>query len=295
MSSRWMGIGLLAAMLWGASPAIAASDYERELKWADEIKAGLVVGEPIELRTSMSRYPFLSLFTPGDPTRAVILAHGLGVHPDWGLIGALRVALNERGFTTLSLQMPILPIEASPDAYGALAPEGAARIARAVSFLEGQGYAKISLITHSLGSRMGLLYMSNKPNSIVRSWTSLGSPDFGYPDVKIPVLDVYGELDYSNVLKNAKQRAKSFKNKASKQVRLEGSDHFYEGRDAELIDTVAGFVEKVIGKASLPVIEVPAEVEPTAASGEPNADKAGADEAAPAAPAAARPDTPPAH
>jgi alpha/beta superfamily hydrolase len=287
MLSRWLSVGLLnlalGAALLGTSLA-QASDYAREMKWADEIKSGLVVGEPIELRTSLSRFPFLSLFSPGDPSRAVILAHGMGVHPDWGLIGDLRVALHEHGYTTFSLQMPILPIDAASGDYDKLVPEGAARIARAVSFLEGQGYSKISLVTHSLGGRMGLVYMSNKPNPIVRAWASLGSPDFGYSDVRVPVLDLYGEADNKDVLANAKKRGKSFKNKASVQTLLPGADHFFEGRDTELLNTVTAFLDKAVGKPQLPVVEPEPEPAPAAAD-KPDAAKPAPTPAPAAAPA----------
>ena len=42
------------------------------------------------------------------------LVHGLGIHPDWGLIGALRSDLPDAGYTTLSVQMPVLAADGSP-------------------------------------------------------------------------------------------------------------------------------------------------------------------------------------
>lgn len=52
---------------------------------------------------------FLALYTEApSPNGSVILAHGLGVHPDWGVIGTLRVRLADRGYNMLSLQMPAL-------------------------------------------------------------------------------------------------------------------------------------------------------------------------------------------
>ncbi len=45
---------------------------------------------------------------PGAAAGGVVVVHGLGVHPDWGLIGGLRTGLADAGYVTLSVQMPVL-------------------------------------------------------------------------------------------------------------------------------------------------------------------------------------------
>ena len=63
-----------------------AADYAREKRWAEEITPSILVGEAIEL-TAKNR-KFLAILTPAEKTRAgVIVVHGLGVHPDWNMIG----------------------------------------------------------------------------------------------------------------------------------------------------------------------------------------------------------------
>ena len=85
-----------------------APDYAREKRWADEITPGLVVGDAIYI-AQKSGHKFLAIYTEAKPARAaVIVVHGLGVHPDWGLIGALRSGLADQGYATLSVQMPVL-------------------------------------------------------------------------------------------------------------------------------------------------------------------------------------------
>lgn len=276
MLGRMMKAGLLAAALLSAVPA-SATDYARERKWAAEIKPTIVVGDPIDLTTTLSPYPFLSIFAPADPARAVILVHGLGVHPDWGIIGQLRTALTEHGYTTMSIQMPLLAADADPNGYRALIPEGASRISRAASFLEAQGYSKIVIVSHSLGSRMVNLYMT-KPSPYVRAWASLGLTDPAFATTKLPILDLYGEIDDKPVLTNVKARAKTLKNKNSKQQKLAGADHFYEGHEAEMIAAVEAFLDKAVGK---PVAPKP-EADPSPAA---EAAKPAAQETAPAAPA----------
>ena len=58
---------------------------------------------------------------------------GMGIHPDWGMVGTLRTELADRGFATLSIQMPILAADAQSEAYPPTFPEAAERIAEAVA------------------------------------------------------------------------------------------------------------------------------------------------------------------
>src|SRR5512138_1608640 len=95
--------GLLVLASWAVPAAAGTPDYARERKWADEVVPGLVVGEAVYLQTPRGHHKFLTLFTPvAGTTRAVIVVHGMGIHPDWGMIGTLRTELADRGFTTLS-------------------------------------------------------------------------------------------------------------------------------------------------------------------------------------------------
>ncbi len=93
-----------------------AADYAREKRWADEILPAVLVGDPVWL-DGPKGHRFLALYTPAAKARAaVVVVHGLGVHPDWGLISVLRQQLPEHGYSTLSVQMPVLAAEARGDA-----------------------------------------------------------------------------------------------------------------------------------------------------------------------------------
>src|SRR5688572_10377941 len=103
--------GLL--LLWLLAPAAAGAqaDYAREKRWADEIVPTLVVGDPVYLALR-NGHRFLAIWTPNAKAHAgIIVVHGLGVHPDWGLINPLRSQLAEQGYATLSVQMPVLMSE----------------------------------------------------------------------------------------------------------------------------------------------------------------------------------------
>ena len=126
----WKAAG--AAVLCAPLLAIAQqqpSDYAREKRWADEIVPSLVVGEPVWLEAPRTQ-KFLGIYAEAKKAKgAVVLAHGLGVHPDYGLIGELRTRLTDMGYTTLSIQMPILAADAPAARYPVLFWEADARFA----------------------------------------------------------------------------------------------------------------------------------------------------------------------
>ncbi len=237
--------GLVAVL--GLSVPAVASDYAREKKWADEVLPGLVVGDPVYLQTPRGHHKFLTLFTPVEGTdKAVIVVHGLGIHPDWGMVGTLRTDLADRGFTTLSIQMPILAADAKGEDYPPTFPEAAERIGEAVAFLKGKGYSQIAIVSHSMGSRMSLVYLSGKSDPAVKAWASLGISVGNYKALKLPVLDLYGDNDLPPVLANAGTRKQSLTAAGSRQVVVARADHFFTGREGEMVTAVADFLDATL-------------------------------------------------
>ncbi|PKO64153.1 MAG: DUF3530 domain-containing protein [Betaproteobacteria bacterium HGW-Betaproteobacteria-17] len=242
-------LGLAAGLLALFSPTALAepvADYAREKKWADEVVPGLVVGDPVYLQTPRGHHKFLTLFTPADTGKAAIVVHGMGIHPDWGMVGTLRTELADRGFATLSIQMPILAADARGEAYPPTFPEAAERIAEAVAFLKAKGYQQIAIVSHSMGSRMSRAYVAGKPDPAVKSWASLGISVDDYQAVKLPILDLYGDNDLPQVLANAGKRKQSLAHTHSKQVKLERADHFFTGHEGEMVEAVADFLNATL-------------------------------------------------
>ena len=58
------------------------------------------------------------------------------------MIGTLRQRLPDHGYTTLSIQMPILAVDAKPEAYVAHFPEAVERLQLAVAYLQSKGYKR---------------------------------------------------------------------------------------------------------------------------------------------------------
>jgi Protein of unknown function (DUF3530) len=111
------------AMAGSGTDTVRAADYAREERWAQEIVPSIVVGDAVYLATP-ARAKVLAILTApsGVPTGGIVIVHGLGVHPDWGLIGGLRTGLAEAGFVTLSVQMPVLVASATRDDYAVTLP-----------------------------------------------------------------------------------------------------------------------------------------------------------------------------
>ena len=237
---------LLGLLLVLAVPSFAASDYAREKKWADEITPSIVVGDPVYIEQT-NKHKFLGIYTEAPNAHmAVIVVHGIGIHPDWGMIGTLRQQLADQGYTTLSIQMPILAVDAQANAYEPTMPEAAERLQLAADFLKAKGYKKIAIVSHSMGSRMSYEYMIKNPPDIA-AWASLGlGGKDSYAGIKVPVLDLYGSRDLPPVLANAKKRAASLKgNPASKQVMIPNTDHFYANHEDAMVKAVKDFLDSL--------------------------------------------------
>lgn len=227
-------------------------DFEREARWRAEVVPGLVVGEAVDIPGPGGR-PFLGILT--EPagvdhatTTLLVIVHGIGVHPDHGIVGKLRMDLADRQFATLSIQMPVLASDAPPEHYEPLFGNAAERIASAAAWGRSKGYRDLVLVSHSLGSRMSNAYFDRTANPGFRSWIALG---LGAPfsakftqTPPVPVLDVHGELDLDSVRNSAPGRAKVAVASGAQQQKVAGADHFYAGHEARLTSLIAGFAAR---------------------------------------------------
>ena len=236
---------LLVTGLWIMSvPILAAPDYAREKRWHDEIIPSIIVGEPVYLEQK-NKHRFLSIYTQADSAKTgLVVVHGMGIHPDWGMVNTLREGLAEYGFSTLSIQMPVLAADAKPSEYPAIYPDAAERLKIAVNYMKEAGYPRVVIVSHSNGSRMSRVYMVTKPAE-VDAWASLSlTQEDNFTGVKAPVLDLYGSDDLPHVLSAVEQRKQSLAgNKGSRQVVVNGADHFYAGYEDAMVRHVKEFLE----------------------------------------------------
>ncbi len=240
--------GLLLVLVF-ATFNVAAQDYEREKRWATEVVPGLVVGDAVQLKLPSGR-EFLGLYTENKAAKtAILLVHGVGVHPDYGVIGALRAALADLGYATLSIQMPVQKSAATvDDYYPAVFPEAVVRIQAGAGWLAQNGYARPVLLSHSMGSWMSNVYYEQKQDAPFSAWVCMGlTGGFGrMGNVKVPVLDLYGEKDLPQVLRADWRRRMTLNGiPGSAQVMIPAADHHFTGRENQLATVVRDFVERL--------------------------------------------------
>lgn len=271
---------LLLGLLFAAASAQAASeaktsDYAKEKRWADQIVDGLLVGEAVWLQAGERK--FLGIYaeqSADKPLGGAIILHGSGVHPDWGdVIQPLRSELPGHGWSTLSLQMPILANDAKYIEYAPLFAEVPARIDAGIAYLREQGVQNVVIVAHSMGSAMAASYLAGK-NGGEGSITAFVSIGMGaqkdthenmdtlafLKKIKIPMLDLYGSQDLESVLSSIKTReqaAREAPNASYAQRQVEGANHFFHGLDADLVRIVKSWLSKhagieVSGKGAAP-------------------------------------------
>ncbi len=241
---------------------VQATDNTKEERWANQVTEFLLDGDPEWLEASGKK--FLSIFTPAvtdNTVGAVILLHGRGAHPDWPqVIQPLRTRLPETGWATLSLQMPVLSGDAFDRDYIMLFDEVPERIKAALHFLSKKNITNIVLIGHSLGATMATDYLSRKDDERIKAFVGIGMKAMKQPDkyraldnanslqkIKLPVLDIYGSKTIEEILYSADLRSMSIRqagNAKSRQIKIEGTGHFFEGYEDKLLDSILKWIDE---------------------------------------------------
>jgi pimeloyl-ACP methyl ester carboxylesterase len=230
-----------------------SQDYAREKRWADEIVPGLVIGDAVWLQQK-NGHKFLTLYTQAsNPKGAVIIAHGRGWSPDYELYGTLRTRLADLGYTTLSIQLPVLPSTAILGLYVPLYPDARERFQLAVDFLKAKGFRNIAIVSHSLGATMANQYLIRTDDTSVRAWVFVGILQ-GLEEmyrIKIPVLDIYGGNDWTVTMWGGPERlAQLRQHPGSAQVIVPKATHFFEAQEETLIRHITAFLDPLFSPAT---------------------------------------------
>ena len=249
---------ITSACLALVSLQVYATDLQKEKRWAAEVVDSIMDGEAVWLNDGSNK--FLGIYTNAiaDSTRAVIIMHGTGVHPNWQqVVQPLRVGLSEHGWNTLSIQMPVLANDVDYKEYAPLYDEVPPRIDAAIAYLRKNNIKQITLIGHSQGAVMGAYYLS-KHSDKIKAFVAVGMPGTlgeGKMDalsslktIRLPTLDLYGSEDLESVLMSDRERmntAKTAGNKNYSQKKIAGADHFFDGKDNELVETVSTWLNSL--------------------------------------------------
>lgn len=239
---------IIAVVLMIFSALASAQDYEREQRWADQTLPTLMVGNA-EWLQQKNGHRFLALYTEAKTARgAAIIAHGRGWSPDFELYGSLRTKLADLGYTTLSIQLPVLGGSGKLGDYIPLYPDARERFQLAADFLKSRGYRNIAIVSHSLGATMANHYLITTEDRTVGAWVFIGIIN-GLEEmfrIRIPVLDVFGSKDWEIARLGADERRRQImKIKDSEQVIVPNAEHFFEGKEDELAGIVVKFLDRV--------------------------------------------------
>lgn len=252
---------LLLAGLAVLCTAGTSSANEREQQLADRLVATVEAGEPVWLESGGREFLALHHAALGAlPRHAVLLVHGMGGHPDWPeVVAPLRTGLQGRGWSTLSLQMPLLAPSALADDYGRTVREAVRRIGNGVEFLRGQGYACVVLAGYSFGASQALAYLAGQGDADGLIIISILAREFLQPPVdlpsllgqiKIPVLDIYGRRDFPEVVNRAHDRRIAARGKEAviyEQRVIDGAGHYFTDREQQLVDVMVEWLDAAFG------------------------------------------------
>ena len=249
MSNYIASFVLVCFLLMPAYIQATGSDVGKEQRWAEQVIDGLLDGDEVWLDDG-NGHEFLGVLTEGEKAEtAVILVHGIGVHPNWpDVIYPLREGLLEAGMTSLSIQMPILANEAESAEYAPLFAEVPGRIGAAVSYLSQAGYTRVSIVAHSMGASMTSYAMANADVGEVESVVLIGmGPGIdgkanidAMSKIRVPLFDLSGSEDLQQVLDSAEFRAEAGASRsgiAFQQTVVEGANHFFQGHEEALVET----------------------------------------------------------
>lgn len=242
---------------------LSASDLAREKRMAAQIVDAILDGEAVYL--SDNGHEFLSIYTEADDAKGVaLILHGRGFHPDWqDAINPLRVGLVESGWSTLSVQMPVLEKQAKYYDYLPQFPKAAPRIEAAIAYAREQirksgAGNKVVLIAHSCGAHMAMAWAENESFESIDAYVGIGmgATDYKQPmkkpfpldKMKVPVFDVYAENDYPAVIKMAAERLRMIEqagNEKSAQAVIKGANHYYVDKGDELTRVVSQWLDSL--------------------------------------------------
>ncbi|MCH8163941.1 MAG: DUF3530 family protein [Proteobacteria bacterium] len=244
---------------------VSAKDIQaqnREQQIAEKLALIVDADEIVSLKASGGR--FIGIYQRakmGESRGVVILAHGMGAHPDWpDVISPLRTQLPEFGWSTLSIQMPILSPEEPVAEYGKTLKIAKSRLNAAIDYLHTWEIEQIILLGYSFGAVQVASYLASGKNKNVKAFVSVSmlSQKFIKPGldvfkliggIDLPMLDIYGDEDLPDVRRGSDDRrlaASKNGNRDFKQIELKHAGHHYQGVEDALVEQIQIWLKNII-------------------------------------------------
>ena len=221
----------------------AKPDFERESRMIDEIEESVMDGDVEYLPLEDDKEVFSIYMEPESDTfkGGVIILHSRGYHANWSdTIKPLRIGLAEKGWHTLSVQMPVLDKKAKYYDYVPIFPYAHERIDAALSFYKQRGIDNVILIGHGCGAHMSMSYIDKYGDEKISAYIGIGmgATDYKQKIVKqfpldkmlSPVLDIFAENDFPGVIRLSESRQDLMDiaaNAKSAQMVVKGANHYY--------------------------------------------------------------------
>ncbi len=241
-------------------------DFEREQLIAKKLVERNIAGEPVQLK--LAKHEVLALYQQylsDEKKGAVVLLHPMAGHPDWpGVIQYLREDLPKHGWSTFSIQLPLLFSDEPVDDYGKTFDEASKRINKAVKHLASLNYENIVLIGYGFGAVTGLDSLK-KDNPGVLGMIGIGLKPYPYLNPKfnllkelegfgLPLLDLYGSNDLEIVIDSAADRRLAIRkaeNNFYKQIMVGGADQEFTNQKVILVKRMLVWMDELIAELKI--------------------------------------------
>lgn len=260
-------ISYMVIFLLGLSAAIVATaeDMQQQEKIISQrLTSRAVADEVIYLTTSGSEFIGLYNSTRNDKASGtVILAHGIGGHPDWpDVISPLRTQLTRFGWSTFAIQMPTLPVDEPITRYGRTLITAQQRLKAAVEYLHAWGIEDIVLLGYGFGASQIASYLASEQDTErlnIKAFISISMPAQRITrprldifktisNINIPILDIYAEHDLAELKIAADDRrlaARKSHSRGFRKIELQGADNHYLGTEEALLEQIQEWLQQV--------------------------------------------------
>lgn len=248
--------GLLIPGLLSVAYSDESPDYRREARLAGQIVDDLFDGEAMWLEANGHQFLAIHTLNENAPKGSVVILHGRGYHPDWPEVASpLRTGLVNAGWSTLSVQMPVLKKGKTYFDYLPLFQFAHQRIEASIHFLRAQSEQPVILIAHSCGAHMANDWINHNDDTLIDGYVILGAgatdygqeiqTDFPFAKMRVPILDLYGANDFPRPMAMLPERKKLMKqgnNSQSMQQQLPDADHYFHESGPRLTQAVADWL-----------------------------------------------------
>tara|TARA_B100001057_G_C22637175_1_gene866720 strand:- start:5 stop:778 length:774 start_codon:yes stop_codon:yes gene_type:complete len=239
----------ISSLIFSCSSNKIKPDFDRETMIYEQNLSEIFDGEHYYQNYLYGKFSSIKIYNENYKA-AILYLHGRGLNPnEQNLAYPIRTQMSNT-FNTYSIQLPVLKKESTYFEYTKIFYDSDERIKSTIENILSANNELI-IIAHSCGVHMLMSYIRNHTlSSHIKSIILIGSgavdkgqsllKPYPYDKISVPVLDIYGENDFSLVLKKSKDRREFIEDisSKSKQIEIKLSNHYHDDNSSEIIDQV---------------------------------------------------------